>query len=51
MIIERNSCLKVDDVQSDPEGVKSCRRSGDTGVGIGEACGLIEKKLLYACYA
>ena len=49
MIIERNSCSKVDDVQSDPEGVKSCRRSGDTGVGMGEACGLVEKKLCMLC--
>ena len=48
MIVERNSCLKVADVQSDPEGVRSCRRSGDTGIGTG-ACGLIEKKLCILC--
>ena len=44
MIVERSSCLKVADVQSGPKGVRSCRRSGDTGIGIGEACGLIKKK-------
>ena len=49
MIVERNSCLKVTDVQSGPEGVKSCRKSSDTGVGIGEAYGLIEKKPCILC--
>ena len=37
------------DVQSGPEGVRNCRGGGDTGVGIGEACGLIEKKLCMLC--
>ena len=49
MIVERDSCLKVANVQSGPKGVRSCRRSGDNGVGIGEACGLIEKKLCKLC--
>ena len=49
MIIERNSWLKVADVQSGPKGARSCRRSGDAGVGIGEAGGLIEKKLCILC--
>ena len=49
MIIERNSCLKVADVQSGPEGIRCCRRSDDTGVGIGKVCESTEKKLCISC--
>ena len=49
MIVERNSCLEVADIQSGPKGVRSCRGDGDTGVVIGKACGLIEKKLCILC--
>ena len=38
--------MKAADIQFGSKGVKrSCRRSGDTGIGVGEACALIEKKL------
>ena len=49
MIVERNSCLEVADIQSGPKGVRSCRGGGDIGVGIGEACGIIEKKVCILC--
>ena len=46
MIVERDSCLKVANVQSGPKGVRSYRRSGDNCVGIGEACGLIREETM-----
>ena len=37
--------MKAADIQFGSKGVRRCRRSSDTGIGVGEACGLIEKKL------